>query len=556
MRHLSVILILTIVICSCAKQGMPSGGPRDTDPPKPLAATPENGTLNFASEEFFVEFDEYVVLRDVENNILVSPPMRQKPEYRTKGKGVVVKIKDTLSPNTTYMFQFKDAIVDFNEGNALQSFDYVFSTGASLDSMTLGGRVLDAHTLTPRDATISLWLFTDSQYAALLQSYSDTSVTPPIPVYSSRADKEGAFHFNYIKPGDYHVVAAEDEDKNTRLGSDESTAFLDRTLTARGMADTATADTVVKVAPDTLYIFTPSNERQRLTSNGFTAAGKVLITSRQPLKAPVLKADGEPFRWALNARRDTLTVWTLREKCDSLTLSLYDPSGIDDTLTMRFRPKRGKIGNLNINQATPDKTGLSFGKTKVHFFDTLRLSFSTPLDTARCNVDSAARLTLLADSSYLFCPIVFDSNALSAFLLAPLRQGERYELVVPAKRFVDIYGNGNDTMRANFGVSKSEEYGNLNTTIVYGGDSPLIVELLNESGDVVASRVIMQSGPINFANLSPAKYRVRAIVDSNGNGKWDPGDFATQRQPERVVFYHKILDVRANWDFEETMTIP
>ena len=156
---LSVILVvLSVFLSACAKQGMPSGGPKDVTPPKMRNAQPDNGTLNFNSNGFYVEFDEYVVLKDADNNILVSPPLKNKPDYRTKGHGIQVRLHDTLQPNTTYLFQFKNAVADFNEGNLLPSFEYVFSTGSSIDSMTLRGRVLDAHSLEARKETVTVIL--------------------------------------------------------------------------------------------------------------------------------------------------------------------------------------------------------------------------------------------------------------------------------------------------------------------------------------------------------------------------------------------------------------
>ena len=124
---------------------------------------PESGTLLFDAKEFVIHFDEYVKVKDADNNILVSPPMKQKPEYKTKGRGIVVKLRDTLRANTTYLFQFKEAIVDFNEGNALPSYEYVFSTGSSIDSMTLRGTVADAFSRKPRTEPVTVIAWSESQ---------------------------------------------------------------------------------------------------------------------------------------------------------------------------------------------------------------------------------------------------------------------------------------------------------------------------------------------------------------------------------------------------------
>ena len=140
-------LSVLLLISSCAKQGYPTGGPKDTEPPKSLGTTPANESRHFAESQFYILFDEYVVLKNPDDNVLVSPPLKQKPEYTTKGKGVLVKLHDTLQANTTYLFQFKEAIADFNEGNLLPSLEYVFSTSDYIDSMMVEGKVVEALTM-------------------------------------------------------------------------------------------------------------------------------------------------------------------------------------------------------------------------------------------------------------------------------------------------------------------------------------------------------------------------------------------------------------------------
>ena len=152
----SLSLLLLLFISGCARQGYPTGGPKDEDPPIALGCKPDNGSRQFNANEFYIQFDEYVVLKNPNDNILVSPPMKQQPEYTTKGKGILVTIKDTLQPNTTYLFQFKEAIADFNEGNLLPSFEYVFSTGDAMDTLMLEGHVLDPRSGEPWKETVTV----------------------------------------------------------------------------------------------------------------------------------------------------------------------------------------------------------------------------------------------------------------------------------------------------------------------------------------------------------------------------------------------------------------
>lgn len=567
MRHKSFlpIVILTVaVFVGCAKQGMPSGGPKDTEPPKMMQTTPDNRSLQFFGNQFYIEFDEYVVLKDADNNVLVSPPMKNKPEIKTKGKGVQVKIVDTLAENTTYLFQFKDAIADFNEGNMLPSFEYVFSTGGYIDSMSVSGKVVDALTLEPREDEVSVWLMTASDGETFKATFGDTAAPEPRQAYATRCNKDGSFSFNFIRPGKYYVFAVQDEDKNMKLGKNEAVAFMDSCVSASMMAaavrDSSQADSAKTRKEEALQlrIFTPDIEKQRVTSSDFKSAGKVLVTTLLPMVDPVVDGGGEEVIWRLNWKRDTLTLWTLREKCDSLRLVVSDASGINDTLKLRWRTKKGKgLAASQLQLGSGFEMKLNY--KSLPYYDTLSLRFNTPLGGECGARDSVVKVRYMKDSSLTCCAVVVDSSLMKAGVLYDFKQGEKYEIEVEKDCFKDIYARGNDSLRAAVNVSKAEEYGNLSVEVTPGEPmlpTFVIVELLNEKGTVVESRrVLLGIENAKFLHLTPGKYRVRAIVDSNNNRKWDIGDFATGRQPEKVVYLPKTLDIRANWDFEEKLEL-
>lgn len=563
-----ILLFSFLLLSACAKQGMPTGGNKDVTPPKTLRMTPPSGSLNNLSKDFYIDFDEYVVLKNVENNILVSPPMKQRPEVKTKGKGIKVTILDTLQPNTTYLFQFKEAIADFNEGNLLPSLEYVFSTGDYIDSMSVSGNVVEALSLTPDKDPLSVWLMDEERYLQAIKALGDTNFKAPQPNYITRTDNEGRFSFNNIKPGQYHVIAIKDEDKNNVIDATETIAFLDSTMTAYAMAsksDSTDTSGYRNIKPSTitptttLRLYTPKSERQRLTSNNFIETGKAVITSLLPLASPQLNAGDVQVVWRLNSKRDTLTLWTLNKDCDSLQLIVTDTTGINDTLDMKWhsRKKTQKSAPAKLPKQEDD---MSFSTTSLHYFDSLWLSFKTPLDTNRCRLDSVAVIMLLKDSSIEYCSVCLDSSAMRAYLLYRFRQGENYSVTIRGGLFTDIYGSDIDSLQSKITVSKAEDYGNLtlkvtNTEADSNDTVPLIVELLDEKGNVLKDKKLNSYGTLKFSNIKPAKYRVRVIIDSNGNGIWDIGDFASQRQPERVVYLDKTLDIRANWDFEEELKV-
>lgn len=549
-----LILIGMFFAVSCAKQGMPTGGPKDVRPPEVKDARPSNRTVNFEDNTFYIEFDEYVVIKDADNNILVSPPMKNKPEYKTKGKGVQVKINDTLQPNTTYLFQFRGAIADFTEGNPIPSLEYVFSTGSYIDSMTVRGSVIDALNLSPRDATVSVWLVDPDKYDNFVKSLEDTSVAKVTPIYATRCDKKGNFSFNNIKTGDYRIVAVQDEDNNMEIGQSESVAFIDNPVAAIYIPDSAVADSG-KVVTDTsqkvkLFIYTPEQEKQRITSSGFQKRGKVQFTTNIPMMDPHISTGGVRSFVRLNQSRDTVTLWTYNEKCDSLQLVVSDSSGLQDTLKLRYRTRRGEASNTS-----QQFTEMNLNTKTLPYFDTLRLLLKTPLDTASCKMDSVISILAMKDSVRSLASVCTDSTLMSLFVLAPFTPGEKYEVDVRKGIFKDIYGHQNDSIHASISVKGSDQYGQLRLTPSTTEATPLIVQLVDEKGKVVESRCLKSAEKVEFVHLTPAKYKVRVIVDANGNGKWDGGDFALQRLPEKVVMLPKELEVRANWEYEEELKI-
>lgn len=555
-------LLLLMFAASCAKQGFPSGGPQDKTPPSLVGATPSSETLNFREQSFYLEFDEYVTVKDADNNVLISPPMIHKPEFTTKGHGVLVKIKDTLQPNTTYLFQFKEAIADFNEGNLLPSLDYVFSTGEVLDSMSLSGKVVDALSGKPREEEVSVMLYEKDE---------DSVAVNENPVYVTRCDKEGRFGFGYIRPGRYKIVAFEDGDKNMRFGPTESIGFADNLAEAIYVPKPAALDsvakdsaaveekghqedTLAKPAADSLpklvlRIFAPRNEVQRITSSDFKRKGNVLITAQMPLANPQVVASDSVI-WRLNAKRDSLTLWTLSEKTDSLRLVVMDSTGLNDTLKLRFhQPKKSAVGLATL---APAFMKVSCGAT-LNYFDSVWISFLNPIVSA--SQDSLIQVLRMSDSAMIHCPAILEGSAMRARIAFDFAPGEKYKVKIPAKMFEDLYGHRSDSLEFSAEVTKPEQYGTLRLTLS-SRSSQMVVQLLDEKDTVLTSTTApVGQDKVSFEHLKAGKYKVRAILDENANGRWDEGDYWLHRQPEKVLFYPKTLDIRENWEFEENWEI-
>ena len=521
--HINRIYCLMALLCGvmagCAKMGTPSGGPRDVTPPGVIGTVPENKTVDFSATEFSIAFDEYVVLRDVDNNVLVSPPVKPKPDIKTKGRSVVVRFRDTLQTNTTYNFQFLNAIADFHEGNLLENFQYVFSTGQHIDSMTIRGQVKDALTLKAVEA--------ESPVCVLL--CDDTLGVR----YQTRCNKDGTFAFNHIKHDGYKLIALMDDNKNLKLDSIESMAFADTMVMSQPMP----ADSVA-VPLIALMLSKPDREKQRVVGSDFVTRERLRIVTQAPMSNPTLESV-TPLYWKLNAKGDTLTVW-LAAPADSVRLVLRDDKGLKDTLRMRYRsmgrpPMAATTGNVK-----PNFTGT------LAYYDTLAFTFAKPFTLNRCDSILAYISSDSTEQGVMGCftPSPLNGNTehtRSTTLQMDWRptpgKGYHLRLLTP------------DTASFRMEVSKPEQYG----TIILTMEGEALIELLNEQDEVLQRKP--SASKVRFEHLKGGNYRIRAVEDRNGDGKWTPGDYFQGRQPEKVQYFSKTLNVRENWDMEEVWNL-
>lgn len=521
-RSCCVVLFLifhfSFLISSCARQGYPSGGPKDTAPPKVLGCTPQNESRDFAAREFTVQFDEYVVLKNADNNVIISPPMQQKPEFSVKGKSVVVRLKDTLKADATYLFQFKEAIADFTEGNLLPSFEYVFSTGAVMDTMMMAGRVLDARSAKPWKETVTLMAYREG----------DT-----MPAFVTRADKEGNFAFHYIPADSYRLVALEDKNRNMKVDADESVAWLDEPVTA--------IDSIDSSLMARMRLSEPEASRQRVVGSKMVAKGRIVVTTALPMRNPVV--GGEQTIQRLNATRDTLTLWCVNPLCDSAVIIISD-TNLQDTLRLRYtKPRRGRPAGAPQSATETLMTSLCSGNQA--YYDHLQVAFLNPI--ASQNEEIRAEITAKKDSSRTSCTLTLDSSRIRATINADLKAGEEYQVRIPARMFTDIYGNTTDSMLFKL---TPRDYAILTLHIDNRTGTALVIELLNAKDSAIVCRPLAGSGTVRIDHIAGGSYRLRAVVDTDGNGSWTTGNYPV-RQPEQFIYFEKTLQLRERWEVEE-----
>ncbi len=421
-----VLLLAALAYPSCARISAPTGGPKDKEPPVILQSVPENGTKMFKSKSFTITFDEYIVLDKITEKFMVSPPLKTKPDITVKGKALEVKWDEDLADSTTYTFYFQDAIRDNNEGNTINNYQYFFSTGNVIDSLSLSGNVFNAEDL---EASSDMLVM-------MYSNLSDTAPSKTLPAYISRPDFSGGFVIRNIKPGKYRLYALNDLNGNKKYdGGDEKFAFTDSVIEItspeffatkldtvlrqqpKGKSSETTASQVA-VKPDIytfgrirMYTFTGEQKKQYLTASDRKAAGSLLFTLARPadtadFNISIIGAADSTWFLEQNIQRDTFKIWITdpevyqRELLEALIKYPFTDSTNTliyktDTVKMRFitkqanaraaNAKRSPLRNTtNIGQVNKPGMIPSFvGTNPANLPDTSRMLFIQTIDTIK-----------------------------------------------------------------------------------------------------------------------------------------------------------------------------
>jgi uncharacterized protein (DUF2141 family) len=518
-----ILLLLVFAVVSCAKKGTITGGSKDTLAPKMVGSFPKNRSTNFNGKEIKINFDEYIKLKDVNKQLIISPPMKRQPEILpyTASKFITIRIKDTLLPNTTYSFNFGKSIEDNNEGNPYQQFKYVFSTGSHIDSLTLGAKVKDAIEKTV-DNYVSIMLYEADE------KYTDSIVYKQVPRYvTNTLDSLKFVKFENLKQGKYKLVAIKDKNSNNKFDpKTDKIGFIKDFIT---------------IPNDTLYELELFKEEAPFKAVNVSQASGSKFTmgyEGNPKDVKIsIKKNGEnlPFVMTKLPKKDSLQVWFRGIKGDSLSI---------DVSKNKFQ----KTFSLKVKEQKKDSISFSSEKgSTLNFRETFALNSNVPLskwDMTKMkliNKDSA-EVKFTTDYDEFHQQLKFN------FQKEPL---EKYKLKIYPGALIDFNEKENDTLSYSFNTNSTADYGNLRVTLENVKRFPIIVELTNSKGDVLASEYSEKSNIVTFDLLEPSKYTLRVIYDDNKDKLWTPGSFIDQRQSEEVIYFPKEIDVRNNWDVEQ-----
>ena len=518
------VALCILVLVSCAKRGSITGGAKDTIAPVLTASFPKNFSTEFKGNTVKLTFNEFIKLKDLRKQLIISPPMKNEPLILpiTPSKIITIKINDTLQDNTTYSFNFGQSMADNNEGNPLNQFKYVFSTGKTIDSLAIGGKVKDAY-LKDVESFVSVMLYDVDK------NYNDSIVYKQMPRYvTNTLDSLKSFRLENLKAGKYMLVAMKDYNTNNKFDPKKDKIGFYKQF--------------ISVPNDTLYelelfkenlpfkAFKPTQTSGNRLYFGYE--GTIKLKESRPTITLKNKGEIVPSIITQLPKKDSLQVWYRPIKTDSLSIAIT-------------QGKYQKDFTIKIKDQKKDTLSIKAVQSSVlNFRERYALVSATPLtkiDKTKVNLFNKAKQSIPFTTEY-------DEFYQTLYLDFKKEEDENYKLSFSKGALTDFYEKSNDSLSVKFSTRTFADYGNLVVNLQNVKRFPVIVELTNSKGDAIATAYTDKNTSLNFNLLDPAKYTLRAIYDDNKNSIYDPGNFLAKQYSEEVIYFSKEVDVRANWD--------
>jgi uncharacterized protein (DUF2141 family) len=531
--HKFIYLIFIISIVGCAKRGTITGGLKDSIAPILKTSIPKNFTTNFTGNTIKLSFDEYIKLKNINKQLIISPPMKVAPEIlpSTASKYISIKIKDTLIPNTTYSFNFGQSIEDNNESNPYRQFKYVFSTGSYIDSLSLAGTIKDAYAK-KAETFVTVMLY------EINEKFTDSIIFKENPRYvTNTLDSATTFTLENLKAGKYMLVGIKDVNNNYKFDPKTDKIGFHKQY--------------VTIPNDTLYELELFKEIDAFkTVKATQASGNRLLLGYEGKSKNTkiaLERNGASLETIVTKfpGKDSLQVWykpiklEAPIKIDSLQLKAYKD---DYSQLYSVKIKNQKVDTLSF---APSSTGVLPLREKFKLVSSIPLVKFDASKMQLINKDSVS-IALKSEYDEMKQEVTFD------FLKEPL---QKYKLTLMPGAMTDYMERVNDTLNYTMETRNSSEYGNLRLKLENVKEFPVMIELTDSKGEIQYSEYSESETQIDFNGIKPALYTLRIIYDANKNKEWDTGSFLEKRQTEEVIYFPKEIDVRANWDVEQSFNL-
>lgn len=532
-----VITCLSLLFWRCAQVMPLNGGERDTQAPKLLESIPKNASLNFTGRTIELKFDEYVQVRDIANQLVVTPQTKEMPLVEALGKRITIKFNEELLPNTTYRLFFGNAIADMHEGNLFSNFEFVFSTGNTIDSLFVKGKVINAFNLKPeKEVTVGLYK----------NNESDSVVFKKKPLYFTKTADDGSYKLSYLPKSSFKIFGFWDKNKNLLFdGGEESIAFNDSII------ETAT-DTVINMKT---FKDEVSKVFLKKSYSPFYGVAYVIYNKEQKNKVTSFYTNQSENIIGINSLNDTCKIY-YKDVFDTLRVLIHHPDRhVTDTLSIsvqskekfeRFKSEKKHVLNVQLNPMEANR---------VDYFSQPVLTFNNWIDEGE--MDIRRMILSYKTDSIIRNGLILDKKGVSEFNIQnKLLPNTNYDLILLKGAFKSMIGTESDSVKISFKTSEASDYATLNLKLLLPKKENYIVQVVNDKEVIIAEQYVEMSltssaeQSLKFKNLVPGNYFLKVIEDINQNKKWDTGNILRQKQPETIYFNVLAIKLLADWDSE------
>lgn len=560
-----ILIISVAFIISCAQQGNPTGGPKDTIPPTLLESYPEDKTLNYTSKEFKFIFDERITADKLKQSLIITPFTENKFEFKVKKNQLLIAFEESFDSLTTYTLNFADGVTDVTEKNPAINLKLAFSTGPIIDSIYVSGVVTDLYKNEPLD-----------QILVTLYHISDTlNLLTGKPRYFTKTDEDGNFLIENIKDGKYRIYAFDDKNNNmTNEPDEEAHGFLADTL------DLSTSRTDINIRTQLLNINPLRFSRGKTSGIYYDIVYNKYIEEydiklyRNPKRLPVPKNNLIDANKSIRMYYDSAYIHD--KDSIGLIINAYDSleNQSIDTVFVKFRESKRKAATFNATLTPSNNSKIDprlelkfqFDKPIDHFNqDSIRFQYDTlyynilPDSLFQWNKNQT-ELKIKVELNRTFFKKKIDS--LSMMYADTANKDSIYVLrrnylsridtlsqffVTPASAFISTENDSSKSFIHKYSFKRSEDFGSVSGT-VNTQHASYILQLVTTGYKVVKS--LKSPTKYYFGNIKPGKYTFRILLDTNEDGIWDYGNLLQNKEAEPIFFYEEEFDLRANWQLE------
>lgn len=531
---LCFFFLISLTFFRCANMQRPTGGPKDSLPPKLLSESPENFTRNFNAKEIVLSFDEYIKLNNQIKELSISPDVDKQPEFKVKKKTLHIILPDSLEKNTTYTINFGKGLVDYNEGNPIINYNYVFSTGNELDSLTVSGSVKDAF---KKEFDVK----TDKDIRVLLIPTSQDSIfgKKKANIFTT-VDSLGNFQFKNLKANTYRIYAIKEQNNDRIYNSpEESIGFNNDSIVLNN-----------NISGIKLEYSKGRPTKFRTVDKKIEKNESITLIFNQPIDTPELEIispntiDKNKFvHYSLS--NDTANIFVSKLETDSIKIQVSDNKVVKDTIVLR-RNKNDKyerfiVPTLNISN-------------KVDKINHIKITSKYPIQSIDkqkiiLNEDSISRRNFQLQQDSLDKQLYY--------VRYNWKPNKNYELIIQEKAILSPFNDFNKEFKNSFTLDETENYGDI--IFKFNGldsISSYLVQLIDVNKEkVFSTRKILNKNELVYNKFPGGKYKLRIIKDLNHNGRWDAADVYKHTQAEPIWYLDKEFTIRSNWEQTETLNV-